>query len=88
MERMVTHVLRDADGDITHLCQAGAPWTPRSRADAIDDIRSGVHRYVVGGAGPAAMRAMRSAVPTPGCGVAVLVPIPCGIAGLRTGRPS
>ena len=44
MERMVTHVLRDADGDITHLCQPGAPWTPRSRADAIDDIRSGVHR--------------------------------------------
>jgi pimeloyl-ACP methyl ester carboxylesterase len=51
MERMVTHVLRDADGDITHLCQPGAPWTPRSRADAIDDIRSGVHRYVVRGAG-------------------------------------
>lgn len=50
-ERMVTHVLRDADGDITHLCQPGAAWTPRPKAEAIADIAAGTHRYMVRGAG-------------------------------------
>ena len=48
-ERMVTHVLRNGEGDITHLCQPGAQWSPRSKAGAIEDITSGEHRYVVRG---------------------------------------
>lgn len=38
---------KDRDGDITKLCSEGEYWSPRSKADAIHDIESGVHTYYV-----------------------------------------
>ena len=46
-ERQVRRTGKDDDGDITALCNAGAPWSPRSKADAIADIESTTHRYYV-----------------------------------------
>lgn len=46
--REVTHSRKGSDGDITALCNPGAPWSPRSKADAIADIESGIHQYFVG----------------------------------------
>lgn len=34
-------------GDITSLCNDGASWSPRSKADAIRDIESSTHTYYV-----------------------------------------
>lgn len=33
--------------NITALCDEGASWSPRSKADAISDINSGAHTYYV-----------------------------------------
>jgi hypothetical protein len=38
---------KDKDGDITRLCNSGQFWSPRSKADAIQDIESGTHEYWV-----------------------------------------
>jgi hypothetical protein len=46
-DRAVTQSGKDADGDITKLCQPSASWSPRYKADAIDDIESGAHTYYV-----------------------------------------
>ena len=46
-DRAVTKTGKDRDGDITSLCEAGAYWSPRSKAEAIRDIESGVHTYHV-----------------------------------------
>ncbi|MEM7503794.1 MAG: DUF3892 domain-containing protein [Pseudomonadota bacterium] len=53
--RQVTRSRKDADGDITALCNPGAPWSPRLKADAIRDIETGLHQYYVNadGSGPA-----------------------------------
>ncbi len=45
-ERRVTKT-RQEGGDIVALCHEGASWSPRSKADAIRDIESGVHTYYV-----------------------------------------
>lgn len=36
--RCVTHVRRNADGDITALCNPGEPWSPREKEDVIKDL--------------------------------------------------
>jgi hypothetical protein len=46
-ERAVYKTGKDSDGDITKLCNGGAPWSPRSKADAIRDIENGIHSYYV-----------------------------------------
>lgn len=45
--RRVTHSGKDKDGDITKLCSPGASWSPRMKADAINDIERGEHQYFV-----------------------------------------
>jgi hypothetical protein len=46
-ERAVVQSKKDRDGDILALCNPGEYWSPRSKADAIQDIESGVHQYYV-----------------------------------------
>ena len=46
-ERAVVKSKKDQDGDILALCKSGEYWSPRSKADAIQDIESGVHQYYV-----------------------------------------
>lgn len=52
-DRRVTRTRKDKDGDITAICNANATWSPRSKADAISDIKSpsGHTYYVENGAG-------------------------------------
>ncbi len=50
--RQVTHSQKDKDGDITALCKDGESWSPRDKADAINDIDNGEHQYVVSVASP------------------------------------
>jgi hypothetical protein len=47
MDRAVYKTGKASDGDITSLCNAGTPWSPRLKRDAIADIESGVHTYYV-----------------------------------------
>ncbi len=47
-ERLITQTGK-LDGDIMWVCNPDADWSPRSRADVIEDIRSGAHRYFVPG---------------------------------------
>lgn len=46
-DRAVRQTGKNAEGDITRLCDPGAPWSPRSKADAIADIENGIHTYHV-----------------------------------------
>ena len=46
-DREVTKTGKDRYGDITSLCNSGSYWSPRSKADAIQDIDSGAHTYYV-----------------------------------------
>lgn len=46
-DRAVRRTRKDRDGDITALCDDGAYWSPRYKADAIRDIDSGLHTYHV-----------------------------------------
>ena len=46
-DRQVTQTGKDADGDITKLCNPGSDWSPRSKASAIQDIENNVHTYFV-----------------------------------------
>ena len=46
-ERAVRKTGKDRDGDITKLCDPGAPWSPRDKADVIRDIESRTHTYYV-----------------------------------------
>lgn len=46
-KRYVRETGKDADGDITRLCNSGQPWSPRPKADAINDIDSDAHEYWV-----------------------------------------
>lgn len=48
-DRKVTQTGKNEEGDITALCDPGASWSPRAKADAIADIRDGTHRYYVDG---------------------------------------
>ncbi|MCK5779217.1 MAG: DUF3892 domain-containing protein [Rhodospirillales bacterium] len=46
-DRKVTKSRKDNDGDITALCNDGQWWSPRTKADAINDIESNTHSYYV-----------------------------------------
>lgn len=46
-DRAVRKTRKDSDGDITALCDDGAYWSPRKKADAIADIENGIHTYYV-----------------------------------------
>lgn len=46
-ERWVRKSGKDRDGDITALCHNAEWWSPRTKADAINDIESGNYRYYV-----------------------------------------
>lgn len=46
-DRAVRKTRKNDEGDITALCDDGAYWSPRSKADAIADIDSGGHTYHV-----------------------------------------
>tara|TARA_R110001592_G_scaffold360574_3_gene669182 strand:+ start:64 stop:327 length:264 start_codon:yes stop_codon:yes gene_type:complete len=51
IERRVTRTKKDKDGDTLALCNSGDYWSPRSKADAINDIESGSYGYYVLGHG-------------------------------------
>lgn len=46
-DRRVTATGKNNDGDITKLCKSGEWWSPRSKADAINDIELGNNSYYV-----------------------------------------
>ena len=46
-DRQVQQTRKDRDGDITALCNPGQLWSPRSKADAINDIETRLHTYYV-----------------------------------------
>jgi hypothetical protein len=46
-QRAVYQTSKDWEGDITKLCNGGEYWSPRMKADAIQDIESGIHGYYV-----------------------------------------
>lgn len=46
-DRAVRKTGKDSDGDITSLCDDGASWSPRMKAEAIKDIEEGAHTYYV-----------------------------------------
>lgn len=46
-DRAVRRTRKDGQGDILALCDPGQSWSPRSKADAIHDIESGLHTYHV-----------------------------------------
>lgn len=41
----MTHVIKNSDGDITHLFDRSGDWSPRSVSEVINDIESGVYFY-------------------------------------------
>ena len=47
IEREVLQVRRSTSGEVVALVNKGEPWSPRHAGGAIDDIRSGLVRYVV-----------------------------------------
>lgn len=46
-DRPVRKTGKNDEGDITSLCDDGATWSPRYKADAIRDIENGTHTYYV-----------------------------------------
>lgn len=46
-DRAVRKTGKNRDGDITSLCDDGAAWSPRYKADAISDITNRIHTYYV-----------------------------------------
>lgn len=46
-DRPVRKTRKNDEGDIMALCDDGASWSPRQKADAIQDIESGAHTYHV-----------------------------------------
>ena len=45
IDRLVTQSGKDADGDITKLCNPGKYWSPVSKTEAISHIEQGLYRY-------------------------------------------
>ena len=46
-KRYVRATGKNGQGDITRLCNSSEAWSPRSKADAINDIDYGYHEYWV-----------------------------------------
>jgi hypothetical protein len=47
IERRVRKTGKDRNGVITSLCHDGEGWSPRSKADAINDIETSTYAYYV-----------------------------------------
>lgn len=47
-DRYVTHVVKNADGDVIKLVNPKEAWSPRNKADVIADIESGQYKYLAG----------------------------------------
>ena len=47
MDRRVTALKRDRNGNITALCNTGESWSPRLKKDVIKDIKQGRKSYYV-----------------------------------------
>ena len=45
IKRNVYATRKDENGVITHLCNSGEWWSPRSKADVVSDIKSGNYEY-------------------------------------------
>ena len=45
--KRVTATLKDEVGGIITLCNSRKLWSPRSKADAINDIENSAHRYYI-----------------------------------------
>ena len=50
-DRRVRQTGKDGNGDITTLCNKGQLWSPRTKAQAVEDIRTSTHSYYVDEAG-------------------------------------
>ncbi len=46
-DRRVTKSGKDSDGDITHLCNPGQYWSPKSKSSAITEIENNTNTYYV-----------------------------------------
>jgi len=46
-DRQVRQTRKESTGDITALCNPHEYWSPRQRADAIQDIEDKIHTYYV-----------------------------------------
>ncbi len=47
IDREVKRSKKNDDGDITALCNPTEWWSPRQKADAINDIENNTYRYFV-----------------------------------------
>jgi hypothetical protein len=47
-DRYVTHVVKNADGDVVKLGNPKEAWSPRNKADVIADIESRQYKYLAG----------------------------------------
>lgn len=62
IERFVRQTGKDANGDITALCNSGESWSPVPKAHAIEQITAGTHRYTVAWAsGPTQIHVVQGA---------------------------
>lgn len=53
MKRYVTATRKSQNGEILGLCNRSEYWSPRSKADAINDIELGLHEYYTSAPGVA-----------------------------------
>ena len=47
IDREVTHVSKDKNGDLTALCNPNTLWSPKLKSMAILEIEHNTHRYFV-----------------------------------------
>jgi len=49
VRREITHTKKDKDGDILAICNPNffLTWSPRKKADAINDIEKNIYEYFV-----------------------------------------
>jgi len=47
IDREVTHVSKDKNGDLTALCNPNTLWSPKLKSMAILEIKNNTHRYFV-----------------------------------------
>lgn len=61
IDRAVRQARKDSDGDIAAIGDTGSSWSPRSKADAINDIDSGgINYYVPWNSGRTEIRVVNS----------------------------
>ena len=47
IDREVTHISKDKDGDLTALCNPNELWSPKLKSMAILEIEYNTHRYFI-----------------------------------------